>query len=131
MYYGNISTASNRADWMEVVVLTDEDTGDAIDISACRITVTVKKLERQPNFYGAGFYYDYPVQYGGITLTGSTDDGTITMPDVGTFQWEFDETRMNGLPPGEYLIGVRISQDGRTMQLIAGTVIIFEGIDMQ
>jgi hypothetical protein len=128
MYYGHVSTASNRADWQEAVVLTDQDTGDLIDISLCRVTMTVVKMQRNPNAYRDG-YYGYDCD--GVALTGSTDTGEITLPDVGTFEWLFDADRMSGLRGGEYQIGVRISQDDRTMQLIVGTVNVIEGIDQQ
>ena len=127
MYYGHVSTASNRADWQEAVVLTDQDTGDLIDISLCRVTMTLIKAQRQPNSYADGFY-GYA---GGAALTGSTDTGEITLPEDGTFQWLFDAAQMASLAPGEYQMGIRISQDDRTAQLIVGTVNVIEGIDTQ
>lgn len=130
MYYGHISTASNRADWDEACQVIDYDTGDPIDISLCRITMTVRKLERNPNYYRDG-YYDYAAMPVGVVLTGSTDTGEITLPQLGTFEWLFDYTRMSQLFQGEYEIGIRISQDGRTVQLIVGTVKVIEGIDTQ
>ena len=134
MYVGNVSVASNRADWQEAVVLTDEETGDLIDISLCRITMSVVKMNRQPNRYDGSYYYDTSPAYNynnGLMLTGSTDTGEITLVDVGTFQWLFPADRMNGLYQGEYQIGIRISQDTRTMQLIVGTVNVVEGLDTQ
>jgi hypothetical protein len=133
MYTGNVSTTSNRADWQEAVVLTDMDTGDLIDISLCRITMTVRRLSRNPNYSGDGFYgyYDQNSPGVGAALTGSTDTGEITLVDVGTFQWLFPFTRMTCLRQGEYEIGIRISQDTRTMQLIVGSVNVVEGIDTQ
>jgi hypothetical protein len=133
MYTGNVSTTSNRADWQEAVALTDMDTGDLIDISLCRITMTVRRLSRNPNYSGDGFYgyYDQNSPGVGAALTGSTDTGEITLVDVGTFQWLFPDSRMACLRQGEYEIGIRISQDTRTMQLIVGTVNVVEGIDTQ
>jgi hypothetical protein len=132
MYYGNINTVSNRADWQEVIELTDDDTGDPIDISGCRITLSVVKLPRDPNFYMRDGYYGFPAGYAtGLMLTGSTDTGEITLPDVGTFQWLFPYTRMACLSQGNYQIGIRISQDDRVMQLFVGTVKVDEGFDTQ
>jgi hypothetical protein len=130
-YTGHVSSASNRADWQEACVLVDEDTGELIDISLCRITMTVTRFRKDPNRTIAGGYYDYSVNYGEVILTGSTDTGEITLPDVGTFQWLFPAARMNCLHQGEYQMGVRISQDTRIAQLIIGTVNIDEGIDQQ
>lgn len=130
MYLGQLETQSNRGDWEEVFVLTDEASGDAVDISLCRITMTVKKMERNPNY--TGDQYGYGVAFTpGATLTGSTDTGEITIIDVGTFQWSFPADRMNCLHQGEYQIGVRIMQDTRTAQLIVCSVNIIEGIDTQ
>jgi hypothetical protein len=134
MYGGFFPDASNRADWSETVLLTDEDTGEAIDISLCRVTLTVTRLpSRQSGPFIPG-YYDWGPLYGygyGVVLTGSTDDGTITLPDVGTLQWLFIADRMASLPFGAYQIGARISQDTRTAQLIIGRVNVTEGIDTQ
>jgi len=131
-YTGHVSTASNRADWQEVCVLVDEDTNESIDISLCRITMTVKKTRKNPNTVIPSMsYYDYSPNNTDTVLTGSTDTGEITLVDVGTFQWLFPATTMAGLHFGEYQIGIRISQDTRTVQLIIGTVNIDEGIDMQ
>ena len=129
MYYGHVSTASNRADWQEACVLTDQETGELIDISLCRVTMTVTRAASRSTVSSS--YAEEFHSGSGPALTGSTDDGTITLPDVGTFEWLFPATRMAGLCQGEYVIGVRISQDDRTAQLIVGTVSVVEGIDNQ
>lgn len=113
MYTGFFATTSNRADWSEAIVLTDAESGELIDISGCRVTLTVSDENKCAR------------------LTASTDDGTITLPDVGTFQWDFPATQMGGLCPGAYSVGVRISQDERTAQLVIGSVNVMEGIDTQ
>ena len=126
-YYGNVSTPSNRADWIETCKVIDTDTGDPIDLSTCIISMTVLKKVRNPNFYADGFYGRvYP---NSIILTGSTVTGEITVVDLGTFQWNFPAGRMSGLPQGEYEVGVRFSQGGQIMQLIIGTINVREGID--
>jgi hypothetical protein len=129
MYNGNISTASNRADWQETIALADQDTGDPIDLSVARITMTVRRLRRGQGYF-TDYYYGSPLPVDAL-LTGSTDTGEITVVDSGTFQWLFPFTRMAMLCQGEYQIGVRISQDVRTTQLIIGTVTVLEGIDNQ
>ena len=130
-YYGNISTPSNRADWIDTVMVMDDDTGDPIDLSTCSITLTVTNRRRNPNIYtGIGGYYG-PLFLDLIILTGSTGTGEITGVDLGTFQWHFTAGQMNNLPQGEYVIGVRITQDDQSMQVMIGTVTVMEGIDMQ
>ena len=136
MYFGNLDTVSNRADWQEAVVLTDEETGDLIDISLCRVTLTLRTLRARPNA-NASIPSSYGYGYGGgtdagiVMLTGSTDTGEVTLPDVGTFMWTFPADRMWCLPAGPYELGVRIAQDDRTAQLIVGQINVVEGIDTQ
>ena len=129
MYYGHVSTASNRADWQEACVLTDQDTGELIDISGCRVMLTLAVPNRNMSSGYYTNYSDYP--NASAVLKGSTDSGEITLPDMGTFEWTFTAVQMAGLVQGEYVIGVRISQDDRTVQLIVGTVNVVEGIDNQ
>jgi hypothetical protein len=133
MYSGHLCEQSNRSDWQEAIVLTDMETDDLIDISLCRITMSVVPLQR-----GVNAYATVPTSYGygdipnnSPVLTGSTDTGEITLPELGTFMWTFPADRMGGVCAGAYQVGVRISQDDRTMQLIVGSVAIVEGIDMQ
>ena len=126
-YYGGISTPSNRADWINTCLVMDDDTGEPIDISLCRITMTILKVSRNPNYYRDGYYGRiYP---NAIILKGSTDTGEITVPQLGVFQWIFSADRMNGLPQGQYEIGIRLSQDDQTMQLVIGSIDVMEGID--
>jgi hypothetical protein len=132
MYTGHVCTTSNRADWIEDFTLLDVDSGDLIDISLCRITLTLSKAPRQPNVQQSPLYGDFYYGYGGgPILTGSTDSGEITLVDVGTFEVNFPALRMAGVPGGYYQLGVRIMQDTRTVQLIVGTVDVTEGIDTQ
>lgn len=114
MYIGSLSPVSNREDWQEAITLTDEDSGELIDISACSITMTVRDVKNKC-----------------VVLKGSTDHGEITLPEAGTFMWSFLATAMGALCQAEYEVGVRISQDDRTAQLIIGTVNVMEGIDQQ
>ena len=114
MYSGYLPEQSNQSDWIEAVTLTDEETDELIDISGCRVMLTLRDLKNQQP-----------------ALWGSTDDGEITLPEAGTFMWTFDVDTMRSLRPGAYEIGVRLSQDDRTVQLIIGSINITDGIDMQ
>ena len=109
-YTGHVSTVSNREDWIETFVMTDEDTGDLIDISLCGITMTVLYRPRNPNLMMRdGLYYGGPVvQSGGVILTGSTDTGEIMLTGLGTFTWSFPASRMASLAQGEYQPGLKI-----------------------
>ena len=132
MYNGQLDSQSNRADWQDSFTVVDSETGDPVDISGCRITMTVVFRPRNPNYRLSDGYYGAVPQSGGVMLTGSTDTGEITLPgDIGTFMWLFPASRMMGLPNGEYQVGVRLSQNGSTIQLIIGAVPVHEGFDTQ
>jgi hypothetical protein len=131
-YYGYLSTPSNRADWIDTCLVIDDDTGDPIDLSTTTITMTVTNRRRNPNaYYGQGYFYDPPVYLDAISLKGSTETGEIIVVDLGTFQWTFPAMRMNGLPQGEYVIGIRLNQGGQIAQAAIGVITVMEGIDMQ
>jgi len=117
MYVGSLPSVSNREDWSEAFTLVDSDSGDVIDISGCSVTMTVRNFSDKS-----------------VVLTGSTDTGEITFPvggTDGTFMWTFPDTQMSALCQRQYEVGVRISRDTRTAQLIVGTVEVLEGIDQQ
>lgn len=114
MYVGSLPAVSNREDWRQAITLVDADTGETIDISACRVTLTVRDFKNKC-----------------VALTGSTDNGEVTLPEDGTFMWAFTATQMGALCQAQYEIGVRIGQDDRTVQLLIATVEVLEGIDKQ
>ncbi|WP_445215458.1 hypothetical protein ACKWRH_23550 [Bradyrhizobium sp. Pa8] len=113
MYTGYLAPQSNRSDWTETILLEDTESGEVIDLTGCRVTLTVRDENRCAR------------------LTADSDAGTITFPDVGMFTWDFDHNTMRGLCAGAYQVGVRISRDERTVQLIIGSVNVMEGIDDQ
>jgi hypothetical protein len=113
MYTGHLAATSNRSDWTETILLEDVESGDVIDLTGCRVTLTVRD------------------ESGCARLTADSDAGTITFPDVGMFTWNFLATAMAGLCAGAYQIGVRVSRDDRTVQLIIGNVNVMEGLDWQ
>lgn len=129
MYLGSLAAASNRADWIEVCTLIDSDSGDTVDITGCRITLSVRPQNKSHN--GGDDYDDWSSNSSAVILQGSTDSGEIVIVDIGSFQWTFPATRMSALCEKTYDVGVRISRDGRTVQLMVGQLPILEGIDMQ
>jgi hypothetical protein len=120
MYVGSLPATSNREDWRLAMQLVDADSGDTIDISLCRITMTVTRSMRNQSYSSVS-----------AVLTGSTDTGEIAIASDMSFQWLFTATQMSRLCQGQYDVGLRISQDDRVSQLLIGTVDVFEGIDAQ
>lgn len=111
MYTGYFAETSNRGDWIEAIQLIDVNSGDVIDITGCTVQIAVRNMQSKEQ-----------------VLSGSTDDGTVTLPDLGVFMWTFLESKMNALCPAAYEVGVRISRDDRTVQLVIGAVNVSEGI---
>ena len=56
-------------------------------------------------------------------LTGSTDDGLVTVPQVGVIQWIIPMARLSGWCQGKtYSVGCRITTDGGTTALFTGSL---------
>jgi hypothetical protein len=113
MYIGSLDAQSNRATWRVDVTLIDDDTKDTIKVSDCAITMTVSD------------------ESGCQVLTGSSASGAIIFPQDDVFEWSFSSSQMAALCAGSYNVGVRISQNDITMQLIVGTLPIVDGVDHQ
>lgn len=112
MLLGMLSPVSNRADWIEAYELTDEETGDAFDISdAQEITVSI----REPNSRN-------------VELTATLSGGSIEHIETGIFQWTFTAAQMQSLCARTYEVGCTIQQDDQTVQLIIGTLPVLDGI---
>ena len=105
---------SNRATWRDIIEITDSETGDLIDLTGARITMTLCG-ER------------------GNKLTASTDDGSINVIELGKAEFVFTKEEMASLCAGSYSIGARVQRetDGDVEQLLEGSVYIYEGVDRQ
>ncbi len=113
MYEGTLPRVSNRADWIEVVEITDADTGELIDLTDASLVLEVR-----------------PQHHTGCspTLSASSSDGKIVIIDLGQAQFTFTRDEMIGVKPGTYEAGLTISRAGITEQLIIATVAILDGI---
>lgn len=112
MYIATLPPVSNRATWIEAVELTDQETGDLIDLTDCSIEVQVRTQDDSQT----------------TVLSASTDDGDVTIVDTGVFQFEFSATEMAALAPDSYDIGAIITRDGETAQIVIGTIPVLEGV---
>lgn len=131
MYQINFKQVSNCADWIESVELTDEDTGDPIDLTGWTITLQVSwQTPRGQGFvrgnYGPGAYGYSTLAINGITA--STTNGKITVPAPGIFTWTFRASDLSGLPAGNYEVGVIMENAPATTQLILGVVPVVNGV---
>lgn len=103
---------SNRADWVEFVEITDQETGEPIDLTDCSIEVQVR----------------YQNSGASTVLSGDTDGGEVTILDTGVFQIEFPASQMASINPDTYDVGAIIERDGETAQILIGTIPIIEGV---
>lgn len=110
MYDIKFATPSG-ADWAEIIEAIDDDTNRPLSqIDGGLIELQVRDR------------CDAPV------LTVSTDDGTITRPTSGQFQWRIPKERMSGLCIGTtYRVGCRITLDGQTTNLFTGDLAYIDG----
>ena len=112
MYHVQFPPQSNRASWLFVGLITDLD-DNPIDISACKLEFQIKGCKQS----NAGLF-------------ASTDNGKITIIDVGKFRWFFTLDEMHGLYPGTYETGMTMTNDDgtQTVQLLVGPLPIVDGI---
>lgn len=107
----DIDPITTAEDWRDTVEVLDAETGELVDLSDCVIKMAVKRHgDRNP------------------ILTGSTDDGKITVPDAGHFTWAFPQASRSALCKGSYEVGITISQSEEVMQFLVGTISIIDGV---
>ena len=114
MYQGTLPPRSNKAGWIFVVEVLDDDTGADVDMTGATIVLEL----RNP-------------QDGTTALSATTANGRITGA-VGFFTSTFTALNMKVLCAKTYEIGCTVSNAGsEPQQLIIGTVPILNGIVSQ
>ena len=112
MYDMHLRPVSNRADWIEMFEIVDDDTGNVIT-----------------DFTGVTMQLEIRSQYPSCRcLSGSTDDGHITPAIGGVMQWHFTRDEMRSLGAGTYEIGLTVTRDAITEQELIGCLPIVDGI---
>lgn len=110
MHTGSLAAVSRREDWIASSPLIDEDGEE--------VTLTDATFEM---FICAQGSPDTAV------LSGSTDDGRITLPTSTSFQWAFTPDDMSVLCAGTYDVFLRVTIDDVVTQILSCTVPIVEG----
>lgn len=115
MYTGFFDAASNRATWSFSITLTDDDTGDAIDLTGATVNIALRSQEMR-----------------GVELTGSSTDGKITIEPpatAGQFTVEFSKDDMSSLGAKLYDVGITVTLAGGTVhQVLVATLPLVDGI---
>jgi hypothetical protein len=117
MYQGSLPPRSNRAGWIFVVEVTDDDTGQDVDLTGATIVLEL--------------HHAHPHRRWGTTLAATTANGKIVTA-IGFFTATFTAIDMKTLCAETYAIGCTVSNaDSEPQQLIIGTVPILDGIVSQ
>lgn len=111
MYQITFPAQSNRASWVFIGMITDLD-DNPIDLTLCKLVFAVRGKDSGPQ------------------LEASTDNGKITIVDLGKFRWFFTLDEMKRLCPGTYDTGLTLWNDDRTqtLQLSVGPLPIVDGV---
>lgn len=100
---------SNKADWIIDLSATDADTGNDIDFTGAEVLFVVKD------------------QNNCQVLSAEVGDG-ITLVSATELEVQFTPDQMNALCSGAYKVGCVYLLNGETVQLLVGTVSIYDGI---
>ena len=110
MYVITFPEQSNRASWVFVGMITDLD-DNPLDLSLCKLVFALRDKN-------------------GVMLEASTDNGKLTIIDVGTFRWFFTLEEMHGFCPGQCQTGFTLTNDdgSQTIQISVGPLNIVDGV---
>ena len=125
MYHITFPPQSNRASWPFVGLITDYD-DNPLDLSGCSMVFQISP----PTQEGSAGYAQASQNVGG-SLTASTDNGKLTVIDIGKFQWFFTVDDMRCLNSGTYNTGFVIWRDDNPLdkrQFSVGPLPIIDGI---
>ena len=124
MYHVQFPPQSNRASWIFIGQITDLD-DNPIDISACSMVFQISP----PTQEGSAGYAQASQNVGG-SLIASTDNGKLTVIDIGKFQWFFTLQDMSCLNSGTYRTGLTLTNDDgtQTVQFSVGPLPITDGV---
>ena len=115
MYTGFFDAASNRATWAFTIDLTDDDSGDAIDLTGATVNIAVRAQDARQSL-----------------LVGSSTDGKIaisTPATAGTFTVTFTPTDMAELEGNMYEVGIVVTlAGGTTHQVLVATLPVIDGV---
>lgn len=115
MYVGSLPPASNRARYVLAFQISDDDTGEAIDLTDIGVTLSL----REPGTTSA-------------ILTATDGSGIdVTNAADGIFELTFTATQMRTLDPLQYEVGCTLASDDdaeEVDQYIIGTLAVLDGV---
>lgn len=96
------ATAYNNADWNMQLQVSDNDTGALMDFTGAAVEIAVKDAD------------------GNQRLTGTVENGKVTLPSTGIIEWLFPASDMQSLCVGQYKMGGVYRLNGETIALFSG-----------
>jgi hypothetical protein len=100
MYAGTLPPVTNAADWIQSLEIRSTTDNALVDLTGATIEVEIRDKR------------------GCSVLSGSTSDGKVTIPSLGTVTITFRVSSMDDLTPGLYRVHARIVLGGDTTQLL-------------
>ena len=111
MFFARLDPLAYGSDWILSVQFQDEDTADPLDMSNAEFHVAAQKFREETT-----------------SLRGSSADGHITSPEMGTIVIKFTGSETKNLTVGDYKVGLKVERNGFTETLVLGTLPVVEGI---
>lgn len=101
---------SNKADWRFTITASDADTGEDIDFTDVTVSFVVKDENNCQK------------------LEATIANGKVTLPVSTALEFFFSATDMETLCTGSYKVGCVYNNNGEIVQLLTGTVSIYDGV---
>jgi hypothetical protein len=114
MFNARFKPVSNQADWSTTLTFVDRAQGTPVDLTGLSFTLSAQ-LAGSRN---------------APALNGSTATGELTNPSLGVLQVYVPASRMQGLTPGSYQVGMTVFQasSGFTAQVLLGVLPVIAGL---
>lgn len=112
---------------------TDDDTGEAVDLTGFTFVFEMRYRMPTQNVVGSGYspYYDIGnYDNSGPVVRRTSSDG-IEIVDVGRIEIDIPLATMRSLSPGTYEVGMTVTNDDatQTQQILIGTqAVLFGGV---
>lgn len=106
-----LSPISQSEDWQETFHIVSDDDGVAFDLSSAVFTITVE--DRRDN----------------QRMTGSTTDGSITIPSTGVLIWLKRASAVRALEPNDYRLHCIATQGDDTRLLFRAEITVLDGVE--
>lgn len=111
MFAARLDPLAYGSDWLISIQFQDEDTGDLLDLTGTTFTIALQKFRENMT-----------------SLKGSSSDGHITNPELGTVIVHFLGSETKDLAVGDYKVGLKAERNGFTETLVIGTLPVIEGV---